>query len=427
MKKKQILTIAVAAMFVSVAAIGLWQLWGSEEGYDPGEGVLLSFNEFELEFVTLGERNLTVSQAHSIAMERINETGGGSSGAENWTTLWTMSHGEYTWVENTSDWDELMLKDFRYVSFSKENEKPVAREDALGELIVSLMGPKNRIVVMSPSIKDIVVALGEKDNIAGADNWSHNELGIPHISDVGGYQAANFATIVRANPDLVIVDTSWGAGEMTKLLVDAGLPVIGIDSRASMDIIMDNIINIGYATGSAAIAKEITERMENIANALTDRIKEEEAPSVLMTMNFFPDRPGELFLYGLETPQSNLLVAVGGKNVLDVTGWPPRDRAYIAANFETSAQMIIMIGMGSSASAREFTEDPVFEGMQAVADGNVFTIDGFAANAINRSTPDIVYAMAFLYLLMVDDDIISFGNNYKEVIMTHPKTALIFG
>jgi len=432
MEKKKLLTVAVAVMLVSVAAIGIWQLWGSEEGYDPGEGVLLSFGEFELEFVTLGERNLTVSQAHDMAMEKINEgTGEETLGAgENWTTLWTVSEGDTGWTENTGDWDELMLKDFKYVSFSKENEKPVFIRDASGELFFSLMGPKDRIVVMSPTIKDIVVALCGKENIRGADQWSHGELGLSNVSNVGGYNAANFSSIVLTNPDLVIVDRGWGEDGISKQLRDAGIPVLGIDSRSSLDVIMNNILNIGYATGSAANAKEITDRMQFISDELScvellDDTFGDERPKVLMTMNFF--NPGELFLYGTGTPQSNLMEAAGGVNVVTNTGYPMMDRGMIVDNFGEVADIIIMIGMGSGADTNAFINDPVFGTMNASQNGMIFSIDDDAASAINRSGPDIIYTMAIMYIILTETEGgFSFGDDYKDVIRAHEVIGHLF-
>jgi len=438
MERKQILTVAIAGMLVAVVAVGVWWFYDTEEGNDSGEGVLLSFDEYNLQFVTLGKRGLTAAEAHPVAMGKINPgtLSSGTLGAvENWTTLWTFSHGGSDWEEVTGKWEELFLKDFKYVSFSKEYAKPVVVKDTAGELIFSMMGSKDRIVVMSSSIKDILVALGETDKIVGADSVSHRELGSSDVANVGSYGTANFSTILRAEPDLVIVDRNWTDESIEKQLRDVGIPVLKIESRNSqssimdnIENIMDNVMNIGYATGTAATAKDITVKMQNIIDGLDGLLT--GSPSVLIVTSPMGDDggfTGEISVYGTSTPQSDLLELIGGNNVVSAPNYPRVDKGDFLRDYGTEAQIVILIYMAGTVSASDsvktFKEDPMFELMDAAINNKVFAIDGLAASALNRSSPDIVYGMAMLYVILEHG--IDFGDDFKDVLMNYEEIRLI--
>jgi len=419
MNKKQLLTIAVAATMIGAVCIGVWWFYGSEEGYDPGEGVLLSSGEYDVEYMTLGKRGLTIAEAHEIAMEKLEASDGDTLGSDEtyWETLWTISKGVKGWSENTGNWNELMVADFEYVSFSKENEKPIYLEDESGELMFSLMGPKKGIVVMSSTIKDIVVALGKEGNITGADNWSIAELSDPSkVTNVGGYQAANFSTIVRTNPDLVIVDRSWTEDSLQKQLRDAGIPVVGINSRGSLEDIKDNMMIVGYTTGSAAAAKDIVDWMTHVEEEML-KLKLTGGPGVMMSMGIYGTE--DPFLYGTGNPQSDMMTAVGGINVISDTGYMRKDKGDILGNFNDATDIIIEIGMGTMVGS--FKDDIVLKEMDAVKDNKIYSISGSASNAMNRSGPDIIYSLAMFYVLLTNDDptFTGFDNDYKTVLENH--------
>ena len=101
-----------------------------------------------------------------------------------------------------------------------------------------------RIISLSPSITEIIYALGAFDKLVGVSMYTDFPPEAESLPKVGGWINPNMEAILQLNPDLVIVledQRKIFGNKLTKL----GLNLLSVDSNQSISHITNSIIEIG--------------------------------------------------------------------------------------------------------------------------------------------------------------------------------------
>jgi len=129
-----------------------------------------------------------------------------------------------------------------------------------------------RIIALSPSINEIIYALGDGDKIVGNTKYCNFPLDAQTKPKVGGYFSPNLEKIVSLKPDLVIML------ENTKKLSDK-LHKLGIETKilklTKLNEIQNSIKIIGETLGkekeATQILTKIDEKLQDIKNIVSDK------------------------------------------------------------------------------------------------------------------------------------------------------------
>ncbi len=225
--------------------------------------------------------------------------------------------------------------------------------DVLGREI-AISSPINKIVVLSPSITEILFSLNLQDKIVGVDSYSYNDTFLDineyfqskGVAIVGGYwwSTISMEKILSLQPDLVLAD----AGAHRPLLnsfTEYNVTVVYLNggSASSIQDIFEDIEIISKIFGVnedivGNIVKDIEEKMYRARQILEPM----EGKRVLTIVGFY----NGIWVAGKSTFIDDLLSRLGLVNVANVIGWKP-------VNIETIISwkpeiILITSGMGIS-------------------------------------------------------------------------------
>ena len=146
---------------------------------------------------------------------------------------------------------------------------PVTVIDDLGRTVTITTQPQ-RIVCISPSVTEIVYALGLGDKVVGVDIYSDYPPEAVSKQRIGNIENPDPEEVAALNPDLVVMYSFYGKGDPSvEAIEEFGFPIIAICPGTFENILRD-IELIGNSTGKFSEAKglvsSLKERMEYISN-----------------------------------------------------------------------------------------------------------------------------------------------------------------
>jgi ABC-type Fe3+-hydroxamate transport system substrate-binding protein len=167
-----------------------------------------------------------------------------------------------------------------------------------------------RVISLSPSTTDIVVALGRRDALVGVDQFSHALPGMQDLPSLGGLFAPDLERAVELRPTLVLGVRSESQGAFFAQLRARGVRVHEIDSSGSLEEVLGTYVAIGAELGrdpeARALVARVREQLDVIARSVADR----ERPSVALVVEREP-----LYVAAGGSFASALIDAAGGRNV----------------------------------------------------------------------------------------------------------------
>ncbi|MCL2296549.1 MAG: helical backbone metal receptor [Methanomassiliicoccaceae archaeon] len=171
-------------------------------------------------------------------------------------SLFVTERGKQTWIK-AGDPSKVMIRGYSAVAWGlcSDGEYPTTAVDATG---VNYYGypTATRIVTLSPSATETVVAVGGYNAIVGTDMYSDYPYSIVaghesgRIAEVGGYSTPNFELVLKQRPDLVVcISTQATHINMADKLREKGINTVVSFDGESIDTILDNVHVIGTAMG----------------------------------------------------------------------------------------------------------------------------------------------------------------------------------
>ncbi|MBH0008659.1 hemin ABC transporter substrate-binding protein [Salinibacterium sp. SWN1162] len=215
----------------------------------------------------------------------------------------------------------------------------VMSHDLSGEVPVTVLST-DRVVAMdiSGSIAATIAGLGLIDSLVARDiSTTFDEASeLPVITS--NAHTVNSEAILALRPDLVLTDGSIGPIDVVVQLRDAGIPVVFVDTEASVDGVAELARQTSAAFGAPAAGEALGSQLTAEIDAKIAEIAEIVPSGERLRMMFLYLRgtSGVYYLFGQESGSDVLIDALGGVDVAAEIGLegmrPMTDEAMVAAN-----------------------------------------------------------------------------------------------
>lgn len=247
------------------------------------------------------------------------------------------------------------------------------------------------VVVLAPSIAETLVSLGCSDLIVGYDAQSVGLEGLPEGVPTFDMMQPDMEQLAALKPDVLFVSnmTLYDQTNPYQQLMDMGVCVLCVPNADSITAIQEDIAFIAAAMGKTAegdarivdMQAEL-DRIAAIGATVTDK------KSVYFEISAAPS----MYSFGSGVFLNEMIELIGAENVLaDQEGWLPVEAETIVA----ADPDVILTNVN-------YIDDPVaeilgrsgWEGMSAVQNGQVFTIDNMASSLSNQNIVKALDQMA---------------------------------
>ena len=270
----------------------------------------------------------------------------------------------------------------------------ISLTDGLGRE-VSLQQPGQRIVSLSPSVTEILFALGAGEQVVGRDSFSNYPAEASAIQDVGG-SMGNYSieTIASLQPDLVIA-AEINTPEQVKALEDMGLTVYYLANPADMAGIYDMLLTVGELSGREAEAEVLNRSLKERVQKVEETVaKAESRPLVFYELD--GTDPAKPWTAGPGSFLDELIRAAGGENAAAglTSAW-----AQISIE-ELLVQDPDIILLGDSIygmTPDQVAARPGWDGLSAIVEGRIYE---FNDDLVSRPGPRLVDGLEELVKLI---------------------------
>jgi iron complex transport system substrate-binding protein len=177
-------------------------------------------------------------------------------------------------------------------------------------------GKPRRIVSTSPSITEMLYALGLGDRVVGVTTFCHYPPEAARKPKIGNYLQPNLETIVALRPELVVAEIS--GVRHAEHLSALKLNVLEVDD-ATIAGIYDSIQRIGVAAGTQAAAGALTLRLRGALDEVRRRTAKLAPPRVMFVVGRTPGSLAELVVAGRSSYLDEVMAIAGGNNIFHDT------------------------------------------------------------------------------------------------------------
>ncbi len=272
---------------------------------------------------------------------------------------------------------------------------------------VTVSGVPTRIIVLGPSVMDILFRLGLRADVVGVDGGPASAGGV--LDDYSPGQVANWSlsslpvitwdptldveAVIALNPDLVVAGSGFSLSQLESLQSTYGIPCLYLNPPTLAGIEYDVSI-VGAVTRTNATAVALNEQME--ASMLSDAnelVNITAVPSVFLT--YYPDAGG-YWTFGPGSFGNDLILDAGATSITE--------NDTLANSEEVSGSYIlaanpaaIIVGTGFGLEEQNYSLSPDWSSFGAVQAGHVI-----ALNAIYLTEPDpsMIFGLANLITLL---------------------------
>lgn len=249
-------------------------------------------------------------------------------------------------------------------------------------------GDYARIVSLTPSITEMIFALGAGDRLVGVTTWCDYPPEARRLTRVGDFVRPNLEKLVSLEPDLVVLaPTGDLLRESYENMTSLGLTVLVVWDN-TLEESLQAIRDVGRTLNIDEEAAALEDRLRQGLSRERERFADTATLRVLWVMGRRP-----LVAVGRETFQHELLEGAGCVNVAgDLGAWPVLSTERVLA---FDPDVIIDSAMDVSAGDLDQEADPWqrFTTLAAVRDGRVHFLDH---DALYRPGPRMVEAQVLV-------------------------------
>ena len=223
-----------------------------------------------------------------------------------------------------------------------------------------------RIVSMSPSLTEIVFAIGAGAQVVAVDNYSDYPPEAP-ITSLSAFEP-NLEAIATFDPDLVIL--SYDIGDLVK-----GLNLIGVDTMLlpaakNFNGILDQVRDLGEKTGNIQQANKLSEQMGSKMNNLIETRKNKDS------LRIYHEIDDNYYSASSHSFIGNIYKLLNFINIADQAdkdgyGYPKLSPEYILLS---NPEMIILTGTNPE-KVEKIKKRPGWSNIDAIKKENVFILD----------------------------------------------------
>lgn len=264
---------------------------------------------------------------------------------------------------------------------------PLTITDDLGNQVVIDKAPQ-RIVSSSPSITEILFALGLGDSIVGVSNscdYPEEAQSKPQLFDFAG---PNIEGLLSAKPDIILSDVAYGIPEDTMTILKNSNVTIVLMTYNSVDDVLDNILLIGQITDKNKEADLLVKKISADIDSVAAKAKKQPQKSVFINI-------GDLYTTGANTYMDDMLNKLGAKNIAAEAGqgWL---QLPVETLLEKDPDVYIDISVQNSG---DMPADPLLSNLSAIQKKHYATY-AFSSNEtslLSRPGPRVAEALQLLY------------------------------
>ncbi|MEX2207719.1 MAG: helical backbone metal receptor, partial [Myxococcota bacterium] len=142
-----------------------------------------------------------------------------------------------------------------------------------------------RVISLSPSATDVVVALGLREALVGVDQYSHTLIGAGEaLPSLGGLFAPDLERALELEPTLVLGVRSENQAAFFAQLRRRGVRVYEIDSSGSLESVLATYEEIGRQLGREPEARALVARVREQLQAVARSVAGLERPGVALVV-----------------------------------------------------------------------------------------------------------------------------------------------
>jgi len=256
---------------------------------------------------------------------------------------------------------------------------------------VELASPAEKIVVLAPSVLEIIDALGAMEQVVEVDSWSvdNNEPLVEGFEGAGDVYGPNVERIAELNPDILITLTG-GPEDDYKKVEELGIEIYRVIDIKGIEGVYEEIANISKIVGLENKGEELNNELKKGVDEIYNQVKDldnEQIPRV-----FYEVWNDPLMSAGVDTFINDLIEKSGGINIVaedNLTGWPE----YSVETLIDKNPDIIIAPMSLAADPAVIMEDQRLSSIDAVINNKVYVVPD---NPICRPNQNLIKALQML-------------------------------
>lgn len=236
-----------------------------------------------------------------------------------------------------------------------------------------------RIVSLSPSLTEMLYAIGAGEQVVAVDKSSNYPASAPR-TDVSGFEP-NVEAIAVKNPDLVVYarDAQNIGEELAKIKVRALL----LPAANTLDDVYAQVRDLGRTTGHVREAQRLVDQMRAEIRGLT-------RPSAEVT--YYHEVSPDLHTVTSRTFIGSVYALAGLKNIADgvpgLAGEYPKLSAEVVV--DADPDFVFLADTKSGQSPQTVAARPGWSGMAAVRSGRVIALDDDIASRWGPRVVDLL-------------------------------------
>ena len=243
-----------------------------------------------------------------------------------------------------------------------------------------------KIVSCSPSNTEILVGLGLADKIIAIDQYSADIDGVKDVETKLDMQELNTEKLIELTPDIIFLNEINFAGDddKYKVLKDAGIMLVNIQSATSLDDIKSDIKLLSEITRKTEKGNEFTKEIDDTI----EKIKAIEKPDTKTKVYFEISAAPYFYSFGSGTYLNEIIELCGAENIYATEkGWIANtEESILTGNPDVILSSVSYDGY----SYTEILTRKGWDAINAVSNNKVFLID---PNASSRASQNVVKGM----------------------------------
>lgn len=249
---------------------------------------------------------------------------------------------------------------------------------------VSIAARPARIVSLSPSLTEILYAIGAGNQVVAVDQHSDYPTGTP-VTDLSGFRP-NVEAIGGHEPDLVVLanDRDGVVGALTNL----GIPTLLLSSPDHLDGVYHQIEVLGAATGHPAEATDVADKLRSDIDRIASSTRDRDEP-----LSYYYELSASYHSVTSDTFTGELLRLAGLASVADgvdpaAGGYPQLSAEYI---LDADPDVIFLAYAGDDTPTPDaVAARPGWERLKAVRDNRVVVLDADLASRWGPRLADLL-------------------------------------
>ena len=273
-----------------------------------------------------------------------------------------------------------------FLCFGVASARAAMIPDMLGRPVPIPDGPL-RLVSLSPSLTEIVYALGREEWLVGVTDFCDYPPAARAKPRVGGTMTPDLERVLQIRPSLVLATAEGNPRDLVGHLTRVGIPVFAVKPEGYAGI-LDSIRVLGRVLQAQAPASALVQGMEEQQARIHRAVAGRPRPRVLYLVWSDP-----LIAAGPASFIHDLLQIAGGKNVVQERTVP-----YPRVSLEevvARAPEVILVASHLDAMDRPSTivRGSLWQGVPAVRSNRVVPVPG---DTIHRFGPRVVEGLGHL-------------------------------